>query len=101
MTHNKRWAAKVDKNQQGIVGCLRGLPGVSVELRHDDILVGYNLQTFWFEVKDPKNLSTKTGRIRESARKDSQKRIERTWTGQYDTVWSVEQILDIIGYKRD
>ena len=92
-----RRAAKIDKNQQGIVGALRNLPGVSVELNHDDILVGYNLQTYWFEVKAP-DCANKAGKVFESAIKPDQKRIRRTWTGHYAIVTTYDEILEIIGY---
>ena len=45
-----RKAAKVDANQADIVKELRAL-GYSVELNHDDILVGHRGKTYWFEIK--------------------------------------------------
>ena len=93
-----RRAKKIDKNQQGIVGYLRGLPGVSVELDHDDILVGYRMQNYWFEVKSPDKVSKRTGEILESAKKPSQIRLEHSWTGQYNIVSTADEILEIIGY---
>lgn len=94
-----RRARKVDKNQQGIIGYLRGLPGISVALDHDDILVGYNQLNYWFEVKAPEAVSKRTGKILESAKKPSQQQLERTWTGHYAIVSTVAEILDEIGYR--
>jgi len=93
-----RRAKKIDKSQSGIVGALRRFPGVTVELDHDDILVGYNLCNYWFELKSKDQVSKKTGKILESAKKPSQKRLERTWMGQYNIVSSVREILDIIDW---
>ena len=92
-----RRAKKIDKNQQGIVWYLRGLPGVSVEVGHDDILVGYNQMTYWFEVKNPEQ-ANKKGEVFPSALKPDQVRIKRTWTGHYDIVTTAKEILEIIGY---
>ncbi len=94
-----RRARKIDKSQQGIVGTLRSYPNITVELDHDDILVGYNLQNYWFELKSKDKVSKKTGQILQSAKKPSQKRLERTWMGQYSIVSTVEEILSIIGYR--
>jgi len=95
--HNRR-RQKVDKNQQGIVGYLRGLPGITVQLGMDDILVGYRMFNYWFELKTPESVSKRTGEIRESAKKASQKSLDRTWTGQRNYATTAKEILDIIGY---
>ena len=92
-----RRAKKTDKNQQGIVGYLRGLPGVSVELDHDDILVGYRMQNYWFEIKNPEEMN-KAGKPYKGRIQKNQERIQRTWPGQYNIVTTVDEILDIIGY---
>lgn len=92
-----RRAAKIDANQPGIVQFLRRLPGVTVEVGHDDILVGYCNRTFWFEIKEP-GMVGKDGTIRESEKKDSQKRLEAEWAGHYRIVWDIYQILEEIGY---
>jgi hypothetical protein len=77
-----RRAAKVDANQGEIVKELRGL-GYSVELDHDDILVGYRGRTFWYEIKTgPKAVV-----------KESQKRLVAQYKGHYKIVWSTEMIL--------
>ena len=94
-----RRAKKIDKNQQGMVGYLRRLPGVSVQLDMDDILVGYRNFNYWFEIKAVDKISKRTGEILESAIKPSQKRLRETWTGQYNIVTTVDEILDIIGFS--
>ena len=96
-----RRAAKVDKSQLQIVLDLRMIPGVTVALPHDDILVGYNGETFWFEIKSPDVISKVTGKPRPSAIKKSQNDIKASWTGHYSIVWSIEQILDQIGVTDD
>jgi hypothetical protein len=88
-----RRAAKIDANQPDIVDKLRKA-GYSVEVNHDDILVGFQGRTFWYEIKEPeKALSKKTGEILESVKKDSQKRLEKEWKGHYRIVSSLEDIL--------
>ena len=94
---NFRRAAKIDGNQPEIVKGLRKIPGVTVELSHDDILVGYNGATYWFEIKEPDLVSKKTGNIRDSALKDSQKKLLKEWKGHYKVVWTLNQILVEIG----
>lgn len=95
-----RRAAKIDANQAGIVGALRKLPGVTVELGHDDCLIGYNLQTYWVEIKNPEQ-ANKDGKIFESAIKPDQKRIRQTFTGAYLITCSYQEILEFIGYPRE
>ncbi len=96
MTH-KRFANKVDANQPHIVTTLRGIPGVTVELDHDDILVGYQGRTYWYEIKDPDKTLKKDGTWRKGALKKSQIRIESEFTGHYKIVTDVDQILDDMG----
>jgi hypothetical protein len=95
----RRRKDKVDNNQAKIVSDLGKLPGITIETGHDDILVGYNGRTFWFEIKNPDRcLSKKTGKLLDSCLEDDQKRIRETFTGQYDIVFSVGEILVVIGY---
>jgi len=94
-----RKAARIDENQPKIVEELRKR-GMSVEVDHDDILVGYRGKTYWFEIKDPeKALSKKTGKINDSAKKKSQKILEQTWKGHYRIVHCIEQILEDINHE--
>lgn len=77
-----RRAAATDANQPQIVKDLRKL-GYSVETDHDDILVGHQGKTYWFEVKTgPK-----------AKLKESQKKLLREWKGHYKIIWSTEMIL--------
>jgi len=92
-----RRAAKIDSNQPEIVDALRDIPGVTVQVSMDDILVGYNGKTHWFEIKEPGTVSPKTGQVRPSEIKSSQKDLMRTWTGHYAIVWNLDQILLEIG----
>ncbi len=84
-----RRAAKIDANQPDIVKALRALPGVTVEINHDDILVGYQGRTFWYELKESEPTPSKI--------KPDQYRIWETWTGHYRIVWTLDQILEDIG----
>jgi hypothetical protein len=92
-----RRAAKIDSNQNEIVKELRKIPGVTVEVNHDDILVGYKGKTYWYELKDESAVSKKTGKILESSIKDSQKKLRAEWAGHYKIVSSLEEILKDIG----
>lgn len=85
---------KTDSNQKGIVKELRKM-GLSVQTGHDDILVGLSLrvQTFWFEIKSKDCVSRKTGKIKPSSLKDSQKELLKSFKGQYDIVATVGEII--------
>ena len=92
-----RRAARIDKNQPDIVEALRAKLGVSVELGHDDILVGYRDMTYWYEIKSDRVVG-KDGKIKESGIKKDQKRIRDYYMGHYKIVATVEEILADIGY---
>lgn len=95
-----RRAARIDDNQNGIVEALRGIPGVTVALQHDDMLVGYKGQTYWYEVKNPARCFLANGvTFKKGAIKPSQTKIRAAWTGHYKIVWSLQMILDDIGIK--
>jgi len=94
-----RFSARTDANEAGIVKSLRKM-GYSVQIGVDDILVGINMRNYWFEIKDPKHKSKKTGLINESAKKPTQRILEKTWKGQYHIVSELEEILDVIGYNK-
>jgi len=87
-----KYAANCDLNQNEIVKALRKL-GVSVELGHDDFLIGYNGKTLWYELKSDSAVSKKTGLVLESKKKASQKRLESEWKGHYRIVSSLDEIL--------
>ena len=90
-----RYSARTDSNEASIVKDLRKM-GYSVQTGVDDILIGANGLNYWIEIKDPKHVSKKTGKINESAKKESQKRLEREWKGNYHIVSSLEEILEIL-----
>jgi hypothetical protein len=92
---SRRWAANTDKNQSAIVEALRDL-GFSVETNHDDILVGLNGLTFWYEIKSDNAVSKKSGEVLDSKKKKSQKRLEKEWKGHYRIVSSLDEILEDI-----
>lgn len=92
-----RRAAKVDENQSAIVKALRSIPGVTVEVGHDDILVGFKGRTFWFEVKRPECVSKRVKEILASQITDSEKKRLEEWSGHYRIVWELDQILADIG----
>lgn len=85
-----RWDAKNDKNQPEIVKELRTIPGLTVETGHDDLLVGYNGKTYFYEIKE-----TPT-----SAVKDSQYKLIKDFTGHYRFAFSAKDILQDIGIER-
>ena len=87
-----RRAAAIDENQPAIVNELRKL-GYSVQTGMDDILVGHNGKTYWFEIKDPAKTLTKNGLYKVGAIKDSQVKLQAEWKGHYSIVHSIEQIL--------
>ena len=86
-----RQRAKIDKNQNSIVNALRQIPGVTVALKHDDILVGQNGRTYWYEIKSECAVSRKTGIV--WRKKKSQVKLENNWTGHYRIVSSLDEIL--------
>lgn len=83
-----RYAKKIDNAQPEIVEGLRELPGVSVALDKDDILVGYRGQTFWIEIKS----SAKSGL------QPSQKKLKAEWAGHYAVCWTLDMVLKEIDY---
>ncbi len=89
-----RRAARTDTNQTDIVKELRRL-GYSVQPEMDDILVGHNGKTYWFELKSDSALN-KNGTYKAGAIKPGQIALRKTWKGHYDIVHSIEQILEVI-----
>lgn len=90
-----RYSARTDDNQKDIVEALRKM-GFSVYVDVDDIFVGHKGFNFWYEIKDPKHVSKKTGLINESAKKEDQKKLEKEWKGHYKIVSSLDEILEDI-----
>ena len=93
-----RRAKKIDRGQKEIVKALRALPGITVMLDVNDICVGYRMQNYLFEIK-AKAVCRPDGTVRPSAIKPSQMKMSREWTGQYNIVTTIDEILDIIGYS--
>ena len=91
-----RRAAKIDQNQVAIVASLREIPGVSVEVDRDDILVGRAGKNWWFELKNP-DCANKAGKVRDSAIKPSQWKLLDEWNGHYQIVTKLDEILEAIG----
>ena len=91
-----RQAAKIDANQPEIVKSLRTIPGCTVETNHDDILVGYKGRTLWYEIKTPDCVSRKTGKVLDTAKKDSQIKLEQEWRGHYKIISCIDEILSDI-----
>jgi len=88
-----RRAARVDDNQKSIVEALRAYPDIKVMPGMDDLLVGYNGRTYWYEVKNPNAISKRTGELLCSKVKAGQKALAAEWTGHYKLVTTVEEIL--------
>jgi len=80
----RRRADRVDANQPQIVKELRKA-GFSVEVGHDDILVGKWGITAWIEIK------TKTGKL-----KAAQEKLLEEWQGAYAIARSTEDVLKIM-----
>lgn len=78
------------------MAALRKIPGVSVEIGHDDIMVGHKGKTFWFEIKETSTVSKITGEVVPSAIKKSQKDLLAGWKGHYQIVWNIDQIIEAI-----
>lgn len=95
-----RRKAKVDNNQAQIVDALRDIPGVTVALKHDDILVGQDGKTYWYEIKSETAISKKTGAVLESSKQASQRKLESIWTGHYRIVSSIDEILSDISVTK-
>ena len=94
-----RRAARTDNNQNEIVDALRKIHGITVELNHDDILLGYKKKTYWFEIKNSDAVSKKTGEILNSKIKQSQHKLKAEWTGHYSIVSSLDEILAEVNIK--
>lgn len=83
-----RRAARNDANQKEIVKALRQFPHVTVEVGHDDILVGYDGRTYWYEIKNKNGYN----RLQEG-----QKKLVAGWKGHYKVVHDLDDILRDLG----
>ncbi|MBL4651249.1 MAG: hypothetical protein JKY53_00080 [Flavobacteriales bacterium] len=82
-----RYDAQNDANQPGIIKELLKIPGMTVQTGHDDILVGYKGETYWYEIKASQC----------SPIKPSQYEIIKTYTGHYRFAFNYTDILVDIG----
>lgn len=82
----RRRADKIDSNQTDIVDELRE-QGYSVEVGHDDILVGYKGRTYWYEIKARPRAEIK----------QSQLDLLDKFQGHYKIVWTAQMIINDIG----
>jgi hypothetical protein len=100
MGHIPRRAQKRDANEKEMVAELRSR-GISVMYGSEvDLIVGYRARTYLFEVKQHDKLFLKDGvTFRAGAIKPSQSKLMSTWRGHWCVVWSIEQILNQIGYR--
>jgi hypothetical protein len=97
MNTKHRINAKIDENQPEIVRALRKIPNLSVEVGHDDILIGYRGKTYWIEIKSPDEANKRTGKVFPSKIKDSQKDLLANWKGHYAICVNLDQIFKEIG----
>ena len=88
------WKKRTDANQAKIVGDLRKIQGYSVATGYDDIIVGFNGITLWCEVKNANKISKKTKELLESAKRDSQIRLDDTFTGARIYVTKASDVTD-------
>ena len=86
MPYRKTYS-RADSNQKEIVKALKKIPGIAVELAHDDVLVGYKGRNYWYEIKTSEK----------ARRRPKQEELDKFWPGHYKFVWSVEMILEDLG----
>lgn len=87
-----RYAAKRDRNESEIVRALKDIPGLSVVQLSaksvPDLLIGHQGANYLFEVKNKKGLNKL---------QEGQSEFIENWQGQVAVVYSLEDILDILG----
>lgn len=73
--------------------------GISVMQTDEvDLICGWRNQNFLFELKNPEKLFKADGvTFRKGAIKESQSKLRATWQGNYNIVWSIDQILNKMG----
>jgi len=84
-----KYAKRIDENQPGIVKDLRAIPGVSVQLDVNDILVGYKGKNYWYELKQTPKSEVKKGQVE----------LAGSWHGHYMFAFCTDDILEDIGIK--
>lgn len=96
----RRYAAKVDANQQEIVKALRDVYGVTVTPTHaagdgfPDLCVGFRGQTYLLEVKDGNKPPSKQKLT------PDQEKWHTAWTGQVAVVKDIPEALAVLGIER-
>jgi len=92
--------ANIDTAQKPICAVLQSIPGVTVALGHNDVLVGYQGRTYWYEIKSRRALR-KDGTLGLKDRKttDKQQALLAAWRGHYRIVSTVEEILRDLGIE--
>jgi hypothetical protein len=82
-----RGARRKDRNQADLVRQLRQIPGAAVIVWDEagDLILGYRGRNYLLEVKAPGGRPT-----------DSQKTLLADWPGQFDLVYSLDDVLAII-----
>lgn len=98
--HYKKHRSKIDNNQNEIVDALCKIPGVTVAVNHDDIIVGNLGVNYWYEIKQ-EDIYKKDGELKKGVLKDSQIKLLAEWEGHYRVVWTLDMILKEIGIKLD
>lgn len=88
MSRAPKYAQRTDSNQQEIIDALEQI-GCTVEVigRPLDLLVGYRKKNFLIEVKTEKGKHT-----------EAQKLFFETWRGQFRTVRTVEEAINLVTY---
>jgi hypothetical protein len=92
-------AKRTDANQKEIVSQLRQL-GVSVQHLHGvgdgcpDLLLGYRKMNFLIELKDGKKIPS------EKKLTNDEQRFFNTWKGQVHKCETLDEILIVIGIKK-
>ena len=89
MSKYRKSNTRVDNNQMEIVEMLRQM-GASVSVGHDDILVGWQGRTYWFEIKNADG---------KDKLQPGQKKMIDMWKGHYQVVHSVDEIIDVINRR--
>lgn len=99
----RRRADRTDSNQESIVRQLRSMPGITVDVGHDDILVGCVIngvpRTYWYEIKTPE-CKKADGTWKKGAIKDYQIQLAATWKGHYKIVTTLAEILEDLCYSK-
>ena len=69
---------------------------MAVQPGHDDVLVGFRGQTYWFEIKR-EDMRKRNGEWKAGALKPGQIELLDTWPGHYAVVCTADEILLAIG----